>query len=174
MDGSYLSLLVDPRLAAKRRDQIAKNVRRPVEVTGHVVRVIEYQVRGRGPEEPETYRLITTVLDPAETTAIELADAYHRRWELEGSFDEVKTHQRGGGVILRSKSPEMVRQEIYSLFLTHYAIRELMDKATQRAEETDVERLSFTRSLRVVRRQVTDQAAFSPSAAGGRAGPDRR
>lgn len=172
-DGSYLSLLVDPRLAAKRRDQIAKNVRRPVEVTGHVVRVIEYQVRGRGPEEPETYRLITTILDPGEASAIELADAYHHRWELESSFDEVKTHQRGGGVVLRSKSPEMVRQEIYALFLTHYAIRELMARAAE-GEETDLERLSFVRSLRVVRRQVTDQAAFSPSAPDGRAGPHRR
>jgi hypothetical protein len=161
-DGSYLSVLVDPRLAAKRRDQVAKNVRNPVEVTGHAVRVIEYEVRGRGSEEPEIYRLITTILDSDEASAVELAEAYHHRWELESSFDEVKTHQRGGGVVLRSKSPEMVRQEIYSLFLTHYAIRELMARAAEGGEETDLERLSFTRSLRVVRRQVTDQAAFSP------------
>ncbi len=76
--------------------------------------------------------------------------------------------------ILPPYTPEMVRQEIYSLFLTHYAIRELMAKATEGNEETDLERLSFTRSPRVVRRQVTDQAAFSPSTAGGHAGPDCR
>ena len=175
-DGSYLSLLMDPRLAAKRRSQLAQNVNppHPVEVTGHVVRVIEYQVQGRGPQAPETYRLITTIVDPVDASALELADAYHHRWELESSFDEIKTHQRGGGVVLRSKSPEMVRQEIYSLFLTHYAIRELMVQAAEGTDETDLERMSFTRSLRVIRRQVADQAAFSPSPPDGRVDPDGR
>jgi hypothetical protein len=162
-DGSYRSQLSDPTLANKRRDQIRKRVRRPVEVPGHPVRVIEYRVEDRHAPgvEPELYRLVTTVIDPRTASAEELAAMYYRRWELESTFDEIKSTQRGPGVILRSKSPPMVHQELYALLLTHYAIRELMLHVADR-EALDIERLSFTRSLRVVRRQVTDQAGFSP------------
>lgn len=163
-DGSYLSQLSDPVLANKRRDQIRKRVRRLVEVPGHRVRVIEYQLTdsGEGENPSETYRLVTTLLDPHEAPATELAEVYHSRWELETTFNEIKTTQRGRGVVLRSKSPPMVYQELYGLLLTHYAIRELMVHAAD-ADDVELQRLSFTRSLRVVRRLVTDQAGFSPS-----------
>src|SRR6266536_1000770 len=105
--------------------------------------------------------LITSILDPAEVTAIELATAYHERWESETSFREKKTYLRRSGRVLRSKSPKMVRQEIWAMLLTHYAIRKLMCRAADEAGH-DPDRLSFTRSLRVIRRQVTDQADFSP------------
>lgn len=162
-DGSYRSKLSDPVVANKRRDQVRKGVRNLVEVPGHEVRVIEYQVTDRHEEggAPQTYRLVTTLLDPGEAPAVELAALYYRRWELESTFDEVKTSQRGAGIVLRSKSPPMVLQELYALFLTHYALRELMVHAAS-DEEVVFERLSFIRSLRLVRRQVTDQAAFSP------------
>lgn len=164
-DGSYISQLSDPVMANKRRDQVRKRVRSPVEVPGHRVRVIEYQVADRGGavDTADTYRLVTTLLNPDEVPATELCSLYHRRWELESTFNEIKTSQRGTGIVLRSKSPPMVYQELYALLLTHYAVRELMLHASQDDPgETELERLSFIRSLRLVRRHITGQAAFSP------------
>ncbi|MGH3502765.1 MAG: IS4 family transposase [Nocardioidaceae bacterium] len=164
-DGSYVSQLSDPVAANKRRDQVRKHVRKLVEVPGHRVRVIEYRVtdRHRDDAEPETYRLVTSLLEPEQVPATELCALYHRRWELESTFDEIKTSQRGPGIVLRSKSPPMVYQELYALLLTHYAVRELMLHASQTDDDdAELERLSFIRSLRLVRRHVTGQAAFSP------------
>jgi hypothetical protein len=87
--------------------------------------------------------------------------AYQERWEFESSLDEIKTHQRGRGGVLRSKSSEMIKQEIWAFLLTHYTIRRLMCEAADQAGK-DPDRLSFMRSLRVIRRQVIDQAALSP------------
>jgi hypothetical protein len=87
------------------------------------------------------------------------------RWEHETTLDELKTHQRGPGVVLRSKDPDGVRQEVWAHLLVHYAIRTLMHRAALQAE-VDPDRLSCTRSLHIARRQVSSQAAFSPSAAG--------
>ena len=77
-------------------------------------------------------------------------------------FDELKTHQRGAGMILRSRKRELVEQEIWGLLLTHYGIRHLMREAADQAE-LDPDRMSFIRTLRVIRRQVSGQAPFSPS-----------
>lgn len=164
-DGSFLSQLWEPTAAKRRREQVRTHVRHLAEVPGHDVRIIEYQVIDRHgqDEEPDTYRLVTTLLDPEQAPATELCALYHRRWELESTFAEIKTSQRGPGIILRSKSPPMVRQELYALLLTHYAIRELMVHASEADEgDAELERLSFVRSLRLVRRHVTGQAAFSP------------
>jgi IS4 transposase len=79
-----------------------------------LVRVIDYTIDD-GRENPEGYRLFTTVLDPGEATAVELAAAYTQRWEVELAFDELKTHQRGPRTVLRSKSPDLVLQEIWSV-----------------------------------------------------------
>ena len=100
-------------------------------------------------------------MNPAVASAAELAAAYAQRWEFEISFAELETRQRGPLRVLRSPSPEMTRQEMWGLLLVHYAIRALM---TQVATElnTDPDRVSFIRSLRIVRRQVTDLAAFPP------------
>lgn len=102
----------------------------------------------------------------AEPTALELAAAYHERWEIELVVDELKTHQRGPAAILRSRKPDLVEQEIWGLLITHYGIRHLMREAADQAD-LDPDRLSFIRSLRVIRRQVSSQAAFSPSTAPG-------
>ncbi len=163
-DGSYLSQLLDPAMVEKNRWQKRNRTPRPLEIPSHTVRVIEYKVTARTGEatEPDTYRLITTLLDPDEAPAPELCALYHRRWELESTFDEIKTTQRGAGIVLRSKSPPMVYQELYALLLTHYAVRELMLGAAPEDENSELERLSFLRSLRLVRRHVTNQAAFSP------------
>jgi hypothetical protein len=126
------------------------------------VRVIDYRLDDPGrPGEPEGYRLITTILDPEWVPAAELPALYPQRWELETALDELKTHQRGPGVVLPSRDPDGVRQKIWAHLLVHYAIRTLMHQAALGAE-VDPDRLSFTRSLHIARRQVTSQAAFPP------------
>jgi DDE family transposase len=138
------------------------------------VRVVDYRLDDPGrPGQPEDYRLIATILDPALAPAAELPALYPQRWEHETTLDELKTHQRGAGVVLRSKDPDGVRQEVWAHLLVHYAIRTLMHQAAL-VGEVDPNRLSFTRSLHIARRQVTSQAAFSPSATGqGHAAGDR-
>ena len=130
------------------------------------VRVVDYRLDDPGRTgEQNGYRLITTIGDPAQAPAAELAALYPQRWELETALDELKTHQRGPGVVLRSKHPDGVCQEVWAHLLVHYAIRTLMQQAALDAE-VDADRLSFTRSLHIARRQVTSQAALSPPAAG--------
>ncbi len=89
---------------------------------GVTVRVIEYQLQDVPGSEP-IYRLLTTVLDHQQAPAQELAALYHERWEIETALDELKTHLRGARIVLRSKTPELVRQEFYGLLLAHFAIR---------------------------------------------------
>jgi len=156
-DGSYLSQIVAARDHRQGRNPIT-------------VRVIEYALDdpGRGQAQPDRaapYRLVTTILDPERAPARELAALYAQRWELETALDELKTHQHGPGVVLRSKTAQGVEQEVWGMLLVHYAIRQLMHQAALQVE-VDPDRLSFVRSLRLVRRQVTRQAGFSPSAPG--------
>ena len=125
------------------------------------VRVLDYTLEDKGSGQRQRYRLVTSILDPSQAPAAELAALYHQRWELEGVLDELKTHQRGPRAVLRSKTPDGVTQEIYAHLLVHYAIRALMHQAAQDAD-LDPDRLSFTRSLRIVRRQLIAQAAFPP------------
>jgi Insertion element 4 transposase N-terminal/Transposase DDE domain len=151
-DGSYLSQIA---AATDRRHRVAPTM----------VRVVEYRLGkdpGR-PAAPAPYRLLTTILDPRKAPAAELAALYHQRWEFETTLDELKTHQRGAKVVLRSRSPEMVAQEVWGMLLVHHAIRRLMHQAAL-DHQLDPDRLSFVRSLRVVRRQVTTtgQAALPP------------
>jgi Insertion element 4 transposase N-terminal/Transposase DDE domain len=162
-DGSYESFLLDPKVRGRRATQRHRGSANIEEPSGIPVRVIEYEVTNRD-GKGEIFRLITTIMNPQDASAAELAAAYQQRWEFESSLDEIKTHQRGRGGVLRSKSPEMIKQEIWALLLTHYAIRHLMCEAADQAGK-DPDRLSFMRSLRVIRRQVTDQAGFSPQPA---------
>lgn len=108
-----------------------------------------------------TYRLFTTMLDPEQAPAVDLAAAYAQRWEIENAFDELKTHQRGPRVVLRSKSPDLVLQEIWGHLCCHYAIRSLMAQAAEHAGH-DPDRISFTAALRIVRQTVSQQGSFSP------------
>ena len=126
------------------------------------VRVVEYSVPGRaGDGKDELIALVTTITDPAAAPAQALAEAYHQRWEHETGNDQIKTHLRGPGKILRSKSPDMVRQEIYGYLLAHYAISALICQAATEAD-IDPDRVKFLRTVRIIRRQVTDPAAFPP------------
>lgn len=124
------------------------------------VRVVDYSVDD-GRDNPETYRLLTTLLDPGEVTATELAAAYVQRWEIELAFDELKTHQRGPRTVLRSKSPDLVQQEIWGHLCCHYAIRTLMTEAAAHAGH-DPDRVSFVAALRIIRQTVAHQGSFSP------------
>jgi hypothetical protein len=159
-DGSYLSYSPERKARVKAFKKLRDGTVQITDLPGLYVRVFEYEVVGRG-DEDELFTLVTTILDPEEAPAIELASAYHERWEIELAIDEIKTHQKGPAEILRSKSPEMAEQELWGLLLTHYGIRQLMTEAADQAE-IDPDRLSFMRSLRVIRRQITGQAAFSP------------
>ena len=130
--------------------------------TGGVrVRVVEYQLAGIAEAEP-LYRLVTTILDEAKAPAAELAALYHERWEIEGALAELKTQLRGARVVLRSKTPELVKQEVWGLLLAHFAVRGLMHEAALQADE-DPDRLSFSHAVRVVRRKLPQFAALSPS-----------
>ena len=149
-DGSYLS-----RIYPSERDWRHKT-------NGIVVRVIDYQLEGVEGAEP-IYRLVTSILDPAKAPAQELAALYHERWEIETALDELKTHLRGAKIVLRSKTPDLVRQEFYGFLMAHFAIRGLMHEAALKAKE-DPDRLSFLHTVRVVRRKLPVFSAIPPSA----------
>jgi len=148
-DGSYLS-----RIYPSQQDQRRGR-------NGIVVRVIEYRLEGVEGAEP-LYRLATTILDLELAPAAELAALYHERWEIETAFDELKTHLRGAHIVLRSKTPDLVRQEFYGLLMAHFAVRGLMHEAALRADK-DTDRLSFLHAVRVVRRKMAAFGAIPPS-----------
>lgn len=126
------------------------------------VRVVEYALEEAArPATESRYRLLTTILDPEAAPAHELAALYPQRWEFENTLDELKTHQRGPRLVLRSKWPDGVYQEVYGYLCVHYAIRRLMHDAAL-AGELDPDRLSFTRGLRAARRTTRSHPGFSP------------
>jgi IS4 transposase len=90
-----------------------------------------------------------------------LAALYHQRWEIETAFDELKTHLRGARIVLRSKTPDLVRQEFYGLLMAHFAIRGLMHEAALKADE-DPDQLSFLHAVRVIRRKMVVYGAIPP------------
>jgi hypothetical protein len=164
-DGSYRSVLVKPSIRGKARQALLAAARAGEQLDpaqARYVRVLEYTVPDReGDGNGELIALITTISDPAVAPAQTLAEAYHQRWEHETGNNQLKTHLRGPGRILRSKSPDMVRQEIYGYLLTHYAISALICQAATEAD-IDPDRVKFKRTVRIVRRRVADPAAFSP------------
>ena len=127
-----------------------------------VVRVVEYHVDDGRDTQMGPLRLFTTMLDPDQVSATELAIAYAQRWEIESTFDELNTHQRGSKMVLRSKSPALVQQEIWGHLCCHYAIRTLMFAAAH-AADIDPDRVSFVAALRITRRSLSQARGFSPS-----------
>ena len=126
------------------------------------VRVIEYAMPGDAQAQPR-YRLLTTLLDAKAAPALELAALYHQRWEIESVFDELKTHLRQGRRVLRSKTPELVRQEFYGWVLAHYAVRWLLHQGAARHRVPHAE-LSFKGHVELVRRAQPRSGAFPPRA----------
>jgi len=140
-DGSFLARIY-PSPTARRRDE-----------QGVEVRVIEYALDTPAGPGQEKYRLITSLLDARAFPAERLAATYHERWEIETALDEVKVHQWAHPRPLRSKHPREVVQEIYGLLLAPLAIRAVMYQAALR-DGVDPDRLSFTGTLRVLRRAI--------------------
>jgi hypothetical protein len=148
-DGSWLAVLPRPGTHRAR---------------GIWVRVIEYTVTvtattpdAASTTRTELFRLITTITDPQQATAAQLADCYHQRWESETAYKSLKTHQRGPRQVLRSQDPDGVAQELHAHLITYQAIRQLMNQAAV-AADIDPDRLSFTTALRAVRRFITSAA----------------
>ena len=149
-DGSYLSTLYDSKDRRRQR--------------GQKVRVIEYGLIDAPSKAEDRYRLITTCMDPTLAPAEELASLYHERWEVESVFDELKTHLGGGpgySTMLRSKTPELVKQEFWGMLLAHFGVRQLMQEAA-RAQRIDPDRLSYTHTVRVIKRKLPQAAALPP------------
>ena len=182
-DGTYLAVLINPAIrGARRRATITATAcdiadadadgegegegeGEVVELDpteAHLVRVVEYDVPDRaGNGTSELIVLLSTILSPAAARADELAAAYHQRWEEETANDQLKTHLRGPGQILRSRLPELVYQEIWAWLLVHHALSALISRAAD-AADLDPDRISFTRVLRIARRTATGTAGFSP------------
>jgi hypothetical protein len=154
-DGSYLSVVFAANVRRLERDRILAAARAGQHVEegkARIVRVVEYQIPDRGHEgDRELICLLSSIL----------AQGYHDRWGHETGNDQLKSHLRGPGRVLRSHSPDMVRQEIYGYLLTHYAISALITQAATEAD-IDPDRVKFLRTVRIVRRRIDEPAAFSP------------
>jgi hypothetical protein len=146
-DGSYLSTVFDSEDRAR--------------LHGRTVRVIDYALEDAAIPASDSYRLVTNWLDPQQAPALELAALYHERWEIESVFDEFKTHLRAYSTVLRSKTPDLVQQELWGLLLAHFAIRQLMVQAAW-PRGLDPDRLSFTHAVRVLKRKMPQAAAVPP------------
>ena len=146
-DGSYLCRVFD-----------SSDTRRSA---GQLVRVIDDTLHDSATTVLDSYRLATNILDPMEAPARELAALYHERWDIEGVFDEFKTHLRANSTVLRRKTPGLVLQELWGLLLAHFAIGQLMAQAAW-PRGLDPDRLSFTHAVRAIKRKMPQAAAVRP------------
>lgn len=147
-DGSFLSTIY-PSVKARRHS-----------TDGLRVRVIEYHLEGIPDAEP-LYRLLTTLLDDTQAPATELAALYHERWQIETALDEFKTHLKGSALRLRSKTPDLVRQEFHGMLLAYFIVRSLIHEAALEGD-ADPHDLSFVHAVRVIRRKLPMSGAVPP------------
>jgi hypothetical protein len=162
-DGSYLAEISNKSSRSSATRIPLSSVPANPHLATHIpVRIVEYQIHGHTDTDDasETFRLITSILDPDQASAVELATAYHQRWEIETAFREIEINLLGGRG-LRSKTPDLVEQELWGTFTAHYALRAFMTEAADTVD-LDPDRLSFTRTLNIIRRQVSDPPGFSP------------
>jgi hypothetical protein len=181
-DGTYLSVVMDSTIRGRRREAIlaaageGRDLADPDQVpeatgarglpTARMVRVIEYDVPDRaGNGTGELIVLLTNITEVDHARPDELAGAYHQRWEEETSNDQLKSHLRGPGKVLRSRLPDLVYQEIWAYLIVHHAISALIAKASA-AADLDPDRISFTKALRLIRRTATGTADIPPSGLG--------
>ena len=182
-DGTYLTALITPTIRGPRRERLLTAARAGADLTDintvpdafdnrglpviHLARVIEYDVPDRdGNDTGEVITLLSTITDLTGDNAAradELAAAYHQRWEEETGNDQLKTHLRGPGRVLRSRLPELAHQEIWAYLIVHHAISALTAQASS-AADLDPDRISFTKALRLIRRTATGTADIPPSA----------
>jgi len=151
-DGTCLSRLKAPR-------QLRKGGAADI-----VVRVIEYRLDDAAGAVTETFALITTLLDPASAPAAELAGLYRARWEIETALGSLKTRVKGAGIVLRSKTPDGVIQEIWALLCAYHAVREPMAAAAALSGQ-DPLRICFASALDVVRGPAGQPGSFPPRSA---------
>lgn len=178
-DGTYWTVLIRPTIRGGRRERLLQAARAGLDLddinavpdafddrglpVAHLARVVEYDVPDRnGNGSGELIVLLTTILDPADARADELAGVYNQRWEQETGHDQLKTHLRGPGKVLRSRLPDLVHQEIWAYLIVHHAISALTAKASA-AADLDPDRVSFTKALRLIRRSATGTADIPPS-----------
>jgi Insertion element 4 transposase N-terminal/Transposase DDE domain len=178
-DGTYLSVLIKPTIRGARRERLLAAARAGEDLqdinavpdafddrglpVAHLARVIEYDVPDRaGNGTGELIVLLSTVLDPGHARADELAAGYHERWEEETANDQLKTHLRGPGRVLRSRLPDLAYQEIWAYLIVHHATSALIAKASA-AADLDPDRISFAKALRLIRRTATGTADIPPS-----------
>ena len=181
-DGTYLTVLIKHAVRGQRRERLIAAARAGADLhditavpeaydkdglpVAHLARVIEYDVPDRvGNGTGDLIVLVSTVTDPAHARADELAAAYHQRWEAETGHDQLKTHLRGPGRVLRSRLPDLVHQEIWAYLIVHHAISALIAAASA-AADLDPDRISFTKALRLIRRTATGTADIPPSGLG--------
>ncbi len=146
-DGSYLAW-VRPSNKLVRRGVCDKKEKM-------LARVIEYQVEFEDGTQSEIVRLITSLLDPDDASAEELACLYTERWNVETGFDELKTHLKGSGRVLRSQLPELVEQEFYGFLLAYFVVRKVMADAARKGDVSPAE-ISFVHAVRVIKRRLTE------------------
>jgi hypothetical protein len=178
-DGTYLTVLIKPTIRGARRERLLATALAGADLHDitaapdafderglpvvHLARVVEYDVPDRDANSTgELIVLLATILDPADARADELAAGYHQRWEEETGNDQLKTHLRGPGRVLRSRLPDLAHQEIWAYLIVHHAISALTATASA-AADLDPDRISFTKALRLIRRTATGTADIPPS-----------
>jgi Insertion element 4 transposase N-terminal/Transposase DDE domain len=145
-DGSYLAEITPPKKSG---------------LAPFRVRVIEYTLPAVADGKDKLYRLMTTILDPAQAPAKDLAVLYHERWDIEGFFKQIKSVQLNADRIFRSKSPEGVRQEFWAHLGVHYAtMRIAVDAAHQ--VNLDPDRISHKNTVRIIRSRIWIPDSFPP------------
>jgi Insertion element 4 transposase N-terminal/Transposase DDE domain len=162
-DGSFLSVMPTPAQNVRYGQARAAGRPLPGPPQGHPVRIINYTVTvhtADGSTRTEPYRLITSLLDHQAAPASELARLYHQRWESEVSYGELKTRLRGAAFTLRSRTPELARQEMFAFLVVYQALSAIRVRAAQTAS-LDPDRISFTVTVRLARDQVCNQAAVT-------------
>jgi hypothetical protein len=162
-DGSFHSVMRTP--AGNVRHGQARAAGRVLAGTaeGHLVRIIEYTVTvedSEGGTRTEPFRLVTTLLDHKQAPAAQVAAAYHHRWEIENSYGELKTRLRGASFILRSRSPELVCQELFAFLTVYQALCALKTEAAATAG-INPDRISFTATVRIARDHASNQPAVT-------------
>ena len=162
-DGSWLTHINDPRAVQARLNKNGQRRRRGSTLgpesgplPGITVRVIEYILAvtaDDGTVRTERYRHITTLADWRAFPAAELAALYARRWAIETGFAELKTCLRGPGRVLRGKTPDLARQELWAYLAIYQAIRVIITRAAAGAG-LDPGRISFTAALNAVQKTL--------------------
>jgi transposase IS4-like protein/DDE family transposase len=152
-DGSFLAHVNDPGAVHARNARNGQRRRRGSTLPpgtgplpGMTVRAIEFRLEvtaDDGSTRTGRYRLITTLLDWRAFPAAALAAAYARRWAVETGFRELKTILRGRGRLLRGRTPDLARQEVWAYLAIYQALRTLITRAAAR-DGLDPARISFT------------------------------